>query len=162
MPNPCKCCVHPERNRLNKAILDGQSANSLAAEYGMSRSAIQRHQRLHLKVSAVATHEARNAATIVGYAYDLYQRAGKVLDRAEALLDGSDAGPRAVMAAAGSLREVRQSIELLARLVTTEAESDDLSRNVELDLRIGAALDALVLPALGSGEVADAELVTPQ
>jgi hypothetical protein len=137
--------------------MDGESPSALASEYGMSRGALQRHREKHLKLSAVAVSEARNAATIVGFAYDLYTRAGAVLDRAEAMLAQSDAGPRAVMAAAGSLREVRQSIELLARLVTTEPEADDLSRNADLDSQIAQALNALVLPALDG--VVEAEVV---
>lgn len=139
----------------------GESAVQLAAEYGMSRGAIARHRTAHLSLTAAQIGGEKNALAIISYAHDLYQRAGKVLDRAEEMLRDSDAGPRAVMAAAGSLREVRQSIELLARLVTSEPEAEDLSRNADLDALITQALSSVTLPALGPGpQVEDAVVLS--
>lgn len=127
----------------------------------MSREAVRRHRNNHLRFSDQAKSEANNVATIVGYAHDLFKRSSLVLDRAEAMLAQDDASSRSVQAAAASLREVRASIELLAKLVVSgEATPEQTSRDAALDARIGQALELLTLPALGSGpEVVDAEVV---
>lgn len=139
--------------------MEGGSTVALATSSGLSRSSLDRHRANHLKVSPTAVSEAKNAFTIIGYAHKLYERAERVLDRAEAMLEGEDAGSRAVLAAAGSLREVRASIELLARLVVVEPETDNAARNAALDARITLELERLVLPELEASSIEDALIV---
>lgn len=163
MPQRCACCTHPKRADINERLLKGGEPDSaISADYGMARESVRRHRTRHLSFSAQAATESRNVATIVGYASDLYERAVKVLDRAEEVLTSDESSSRSVQAAAASLREVRSAIELLAKLIVNEPAGDDRgTRSAELDTRISQALDLITLPALGPGDtaIADAELV---
>lgn len=143
-------------------VKGGEPDSAISADYGMARESVRRHRTRHLSFSAQAATDSQNVATIVGYANDLYTRALKVLDRAEEVLADDQASSRSVQAAAASLREVRSSIELLAKLIVNEPAPDASgSRSAALDLQIGEALAAITLPALGPGadEIEDAELV---
>lgn len=162
----CSVCTHPRRGEIDRDLLQiGDSAPVVAERYSLGRESVRRHRNNHLQVSTQAVNQANNAMTIVGYAHDLYQRALRVLDVAEqqlAAATGADSSPsRSVQAAAATLREVRSSIELLAKLVVTEPESQDESRNGALDARIEEALASIQMRALPPGDydVAEAELV---
>lgn len=48
MPRKCTVCHHPERAHLERALLAGASLASLAADYGLSTSALSRHHH-HLQ-----------------------------------------------------------------------------------------------------------------
>lgn len=163
MPQRCACCTHPKRAEINERLLKGGEPDSaISADYGMARESVRRHRTRHLSFSAQAATESRNVATIVGYASDLYERACKVLDRAEEVLASDESSSRSVQAAAASLREVRSAIELLAKLIVNDPAPDDRgTANAALDGRIGEALAAITLPALGPGDsaIVDAEIV---
>lgn len=170
MPARCTICSHPRRGEIDRDLLHaGDSAPVVAERYALGRESVRRHRNNHLQVSTGAVNEAKNALTIVGYAHDLYTRAVKLLDRAEGSIDGINAtgseldGPsRRLQAASAMLREVRQSIELLARLVTTEPESSSDSTNDLLDSMLLEALTANRLAELPAGTdqgISDAELL---
>lgn len=165
MARHCSVCVHPKRDDVNRRLLKagetGESLASIGDAYGLSSSAIDRHKANHLKVSAGLVSEAKNALTIVGYASDLHARATRVLDRAEQALAGADADSRSVQAAAASLREVRGSIELLAKLVVSTPPEAEPQANSWLDAALTEAVSALVMAELppGSDQVTDAVIV---
>jgi hypothetical protein len=163
MPERCKCCTHPKRAEINDCILKrGESDGTIAGKYGMSREAVRRHRNNHLSFSPQAASEAHNVATIIGFATDLHARAMKVLERAEEMLESGDGNSRSVQAAAASLREVRASIELLAKLiVSSDQGADGGTDNAQLDAQIQQALSTLALPALAAGPEAimDAEVI---
>jgi hypothetical protein len=159
MPQRCTVCSHPKRDDISRKLLDpGAGLAALSEAYGLSTSALDRHRQNHLKVSTGLVSEAKNALTVVAYASDLFDRSVRLLDAAEAGLDGT---PRSVQAAAASVREVRQSIELLARLVVTGPQPEAEAKNAWLDEQITAAVDRLALPALSAGpsEVEEATIV---
>lgn len=163
MPVPCKCCTHPKRAEINDLILkQAASDGQIAASYGMSREAVRRHRNRHLSFSPQAASDAHNVKTIVGFAHDLFKRSTAVLDRAEEMLGSGDASSRSVQAAAASLREVRASIELLARLIVNEPDDAAAgSKDAALDASIGQALALITLPALGAGPaIVDAEVIS--
>lgn len=162
MPVACKCCTNPKREEINKLILSsGASDGQIAATYGMSREAVRRHRNNHLSFSPQAASDSHNVATIVGFAHDLFKRSNLVLERAETMLESDDASSRSVQAAAASLREVRASIELLAKLIVSgDQPAESSSKDAALDASIGQAIALLTLPALGSGPaIVDAEIV---
>jgi hypothetical protein len=45
MPKSCTVCAHPLREKIEKAVARGRSVRWLAGEYGLTKSAIQRHKR---------------------------------------------------------------------------------------------------------------------
>lgn len=166
MPARCLVCSHPNRDQINEALVKRKVADTaVAGEYGLNREAVRRHRINHLGFSQQAASESHNARTIIRFASELYERSLGVLKQAEATLVDSEGSPRAVQAASASLREVRQSIELLARLVVNEPDpTEGASKNAALDLQIAEALSQLRPPELPAGaalasSVAEAELV---
>lgn len=165
MAQRCRVCTHPKRDEINRQLLQmGLSDGAVAAAFGLAKASVNRHRNAHLKVSPQAVSEQKNAKTIIGYAVTLYERAEAVLDRAEELLADGDTGTRGVMAASASLREVRSSIELLARLVVTDTPDDGGSANAALDALLMEAVGKLTMAELPPGTtrpvaVVDAELV---
>lgn len=152
MPQRCTACSHPKRDALNKDLLEAKTTLAeIAQRYGLTKSSLDRHKANHLKVSTQALNEQRNALTIIGYAHTLYERACAVLDRAEALLRDEDGGARSVQAASASLREVRGSIELLARLVVATPDEPPATENSWIDQAIAQELAAMRPPELPAG-----------
>lgn len=162
MPERCRACSHPKRAAINDALMKQTSSTAaLADEYGLSIGGLKRHKANHLRFSPSAADDSANALTIIGYANDLYRRAESLLQRAESMLKEKDSSARGVQAAAVSLREVRASIELLAKLVVSGEQVDPVqaSRDAELDAALSQAVASMVLPALGVGDVVDAVVV---
>lgn len=169
MPQKCSICTHPRRGEIDRDLLHaGEGAPVVAERYGLGRESVRRHRNNHLQVSTGQVNEAKNALTIVGYAHDLYTRATRLLTRAEdsidtigSLADMTDGTSRRIQAAAATLREVRASIELLARLVVTEPESKSDSTNDLLDSLIHEQLQANTMAALepGNPDIVDATII---
>lgn len=139
-----------------------QTVPALASAYGLSRAGLQRHQANHLKVSVQALAESNNLLTIVKWAVDLRERANALCTRAETMLEEEGTTPKGLQATASSLRELRQIIELLSRLVTTEPDKSEAdSRNDALDAMIEAQLAVMGLPELppGNQDIPDADII---
>lgn len=156
MPARCRTCSHPDRDSINREILHGEPDTQVAARYGLNRESVRQHRIRHLQVSTEHAQDRANALTVVGFASDLYNRACKILDAAEGMLDAE--GTKGVQAAAASLREVRQSIELLSRLITTEPEAAG-STDADLDALIMAQVVQIQTPLALPASIDDAEVV---
>ena len=62
MPKPCSICAHPELAQINWAVLGRTSFRTLAARFGLSRSALSRHARAHpLNARGVVSRGNRRA-----------------------------------------------------------------------------------------------------
>lgn len=48
MANPCKICKHPAATMIDMELLQGTSTYTVAANYGLSASAVLRHRKNHL------------------------------------------------------------------------------------------------------------------
>lgn len=63
MGRACTVCTHPAADAINAGLQAGQTLRSLAAEYGLSDSALDRHARRHLFAragsNAAATPESQ-------------------------------------------------------------------------------------------------------
>lgn len=163
MPRQCVVCVHPKRDEINRKLLEsGSSPSAIADAYALAHSSVDRHKKNHLKLSSVAASERANALTIVKYAHQLYERSVGILDRAEAVLASSGADSRSVQAAASSVREVRQAIELLAKLVVTEDERTDETQNAWLDAQLTEYVQAMAMPELPAGAALESDVVDAQ
>ena len=49
MGKPCTVCAHAAVDAIDAALETGQPLRDLAVEYGLSRSALDRHRRFHLE-----------------------------------------------------------------------------------------------------------------
>ena len=132
MPRKCTICKRPDRERIERALLAGESYRNIAARFGnTSASALVRHRADHLPAALVRAHDSeeilradslledvRNAE---GRAERLYKAAEAILARA---LDVKDlrTALQAIRAAADVMAEGRQYLELRGDL-TGEFES---------------------------------------
>ena len=48
MPRRCTVCLHPERMEVDKSLVTDQTYRSIAARFGLSKSALVRHKKAHL------------------------------------------------------------------------------------------------------------------
>ncbi|SRR5579884_3489332 len=112
MGRPCTVCSHPQRTEIEKLRLGGVRSGLVAAQFGVSKKALQRHvphiqRRLELEEKAQA---ATQPATLLDSVRQLQARTLNLLDTLEA----RRGRPHHILAA---IREVRANFELLARMV---------------------------------------------
>jgi hypothetical protein len=119
MPTDCLVCAHQDARNIDIALLAGDGVRSVARRYGLDKSTVSRHMRLHLKPRLTAAETAAPARIqrmenhqahldVMRAMRDLHARTLALLDKAESSGDLSTA-LRAV-------REARGNLELLGRL----------------------------------------------
>ena len=120
MAPPCSVCRSPDRDAIDAAIVSGRPYRRIAAQFSTSASAIARHKKTHLSPAIVAVARERDEHPHAGEARlasarSALERIEDLARRLEGVLDSAETGGRtgAFLAAA---RELRSSIELLARL----------------------------------------------
>jgi len=100
---PCKCCEHPERPRIEDALLQRESYAEIGKRFGVSLWSVGRHRQ----------HLGRSIVT--GGSQPLLDRLEVLLDRLDSIATKATSAKDWRAAVAG-LREVREGLELLARL----------------------------------------------
>jgi hypothetical protein len=111
MPRRCTICTHSSRPDIDKALIGRQPFRNIAAQYGVSTSALVRHSDDHLPASLVKAQEASEAAqadALLAQVVDLRDKALGVLTKAEGADD--------LRAAVAAIREARGCVELLGKL----------------------------------------------
>lgn len=137
-PNPqCSVCRHPDLVDIVAALLSGASHRSVARAYGLSASAIDRHQAnghtTALLGKATQRVEAVSGEDLLGATVGLYERALAALTEAER--PGAD--PRVRIAA---LAEVRQVLRVLSEAAASAPPRVEADEDLALDDAIRAAL----------------------
>lgn len=74
MPLVCTCCTHPNREMIDRALVAGTSLRDIAGQFGVSKSAVERHKADHLPAMLVKSEEARQVA----HADDLLREANRL------------------------------------------------------------------------------------
>jgi len=85
MPMVCKCCSHPERKAIDRAIIDCVPNTRIASRYGLSEASVRQHKANHLAKSLIKAAEARpiaRAETLLERFEALIVRAGSVAESA--------------------------------------------------------------------------------
>lgn len=139
MPRVCTICTHAEKGAIEDALLNEQPYRHIAARFGTSTSALQRH-REHLPkllVKARKAEEATQADTLLEQVRSLQTRALSILDRAD---EGGD-----LRTALGAIREARSNLELLAKLLGELQQEGTINLSVSPEW---LTLRAVVLQAL--------------
>ena len=111
MPRTCTICTHESRADIDAALVAETPYRHIAARYGTSTGALQRH-REHLPNQLVKAREAEEvtqADTLLEQVRSLQTRALSILDRADKAGD--------LRTALGAIREARSNLELLAKLL---------------------------------------------
>lgn len=156
----CTVCAHEQRKAIDEALVLGRSLRDVARQYGPSKDALTRH-RAHISPALQRMVERRQEAgpkAALDRLEDLYTRASRVLDAAEA------EGKAALSLSA--VRELRGVVETIAR-VTGELDERptvnvlNLQTSSEWQSLRGAVLEALaphpealqaVVAALAAGD----------
>ncbi len=133
MPRSCTVCEHPQKARIDEALVGGASNRSVASLYDVSEAAARRHKANHLPaklIMAAKAAELAEADTLLDQVRDLQGRAYGILDKAEGAGD--------LRTALGAIREARGNLELLAKLLGELDERPQINLNVSpewLELR---------------------------
>jgi hypothetical protein len=111
MPRTCTVCIHPERAKIDAALIAGTPLRDIACQFAVGRMAVQRHAAEHLLAELVKAKQAED----VSRATDLLEMATTRDKLALALLSRAErAGD--LKTAVSALRVSIVSLELLARL----------------------------------------------
>lgn len=112
---PCTICNHPERDQIDRAIVNGDNFTVLSSNFGLTRQALIRHREKHIphpaaNAAAVAIAEAETlrGATLADTASNLLGKALDLLHQAE------QAGE--LRTALAGVREAGRCLELVAKL----------------------------------------------
>ena len=153
MPRTCTICKHPDRERIERALLAGESYRHIAARFGTSSSALVRHKADHLPASLVRAHDSEEilrADSLLENVRHGEDRAERLYNAAEAILGRALAAKdlrtalQAIRAAADVMAEGRQYLELRGDL-TGEFAAPKVQGPPQ-------KIQILALPKLASGE----------
>jgi hypothetical protein len=121
MGQTCKICRHAQRELVEQAMIERESIRSIAARFGFSAAAVQRHRRGHLPVELREAHHATQTSrlrTLLGGLEAGEDRAEKLYRIAEAILEKSLAARdlttalRSIKTGVDVLREAREYLRL--------------------------------------------------
>jgi len=112
MPRRCSVCDHADRAAIDGALVAGEPFRHIAARYGVSTTALQRHKADHIP-AALSTAKA---AVQVANADDLLMQLGLLRSKSLTLLmKAEQAGD--YRAALAGIREARGCIEVMAKMI---------------------------------------------
>lgn len=119
----CECCTHPDKDTINKRLLQGKSVRAVAEEFNVGRMSVQRHRHNHLPhelVKSKKLQEMAEADELVNRIDDLYKQAYEILKEART--------DKKYGQAVQAIKEARSSLELLAKI------SGDLKSGTQINL----------------------------
>lgn len=127
MPRSCTICTHAERAALETTLLAGEAYRHIAARFGTSTAALQRHKHDHLPSHLAQAHKAEEVTQADG----LLERLLTLSQETTAILQEARAGEDHELALKAIARAEKQ-IELQARLLG--------------ELKEGQTVNVLILP----------------
>lgn len=123
MAMKCSICNHLERSSIDKAILAGQSNRSIAAQYKVSQTAVQRHKANHIPGHLA---EAKLAETVT-QADDLLAQTRSLLDQAQSITDEARAAGdlRTAITGIGKIKDILELLMKVTWELTKAAEAKE-------------------------------------
>jgi hypothetical protein len=141
VPRPCTICSHPQRDAIERALLEHQPFRRVAVQFGVTLSSLLRHHDAHLPAALVEASrigEITRADDLVDRLIGLARETQAVLERAKAA--GDDKLALAAIATAG--RQLELQAKLLGQLQETATVNVVLSAEwLSIQGTIIAALD---------------------
>jgi hypothetical protein len=122
----CGVCTHKQRGAIDREIVASTPLRAIAGQFGVSRSALDRHKAHVPKALA----EAKQAVE-VAEASTLLQRVESLIARCESIADQA-VGDRQWGAACSAARELRGCLELLAKVTGQLVDKREHSGQVGL------------------------------
>jgi hypothetical protein len=113
----CSICTHRAHGEIDAALIAGASTPTVAHQFGVGRSSVQRHAAKHLRAEiaqAAETREEAAALAILASATDLFERGEQLLGHADGILQRSPDTAAGFSAATRVIREMRATLELIA------------------------------------------------
>ena len=139
MPKTCTICTNPERTAINAALAKHEPFRTIAARYGTSVAALQRHKAEHMPYALARAQQAKQDED-----YDLLTQIRGLRSKAIGILLKAEAAGD-LRTALLAIREARGCMELLAEM------EGELSRQPVVNLTISAEwveVRAVLLQAL--------------
>jgi hypothetical protein len=132
MPRTCRCCTSSQRAEIDRAIVSGQPLRNIAKHVSISVTAIHRHKE-HVGVAIVKAQERRGER----HEDNLHTQIGRVQAKLWTVLGKmeSEGDHRGAVVA---LREIRESLEAIDRIVT-RAQGNPGERAISQLIREGIA-----------------------
>ncbi len=137
MPRVCSICQHPDRDAIDRRLVEGAALSKTAAIYRVSEDALGRHKDNHLPVKLVRAKEVRDlteADALLRRMLQLEQRARQILDQAQASGD--------LKTALSGIREARNTLELLAKI------AGELDERPVVNVLIAPTVQVAIIAAL--------------
>lgn len=137
MPRVCSICQHPDRDAIDRRLVEGATYRDIAGQFRLSKSAVERHRESHLPAKLVRAQEVRElteADALLRRMLQLEQRARQILDQAQASGD--------LRSALSGIREARNTLELLAKI------AGELDERPVVNVLIAPTVQAVILGAL--------------
>ena len=106
MPRSCTVCEHPEREKIDKALVGGASNRSVASLYDASEASVRHHKANHLPAKLVMAQAAKEVAEADG----LLDQVRAWRFRTLAILEAAE-GSNQHRTALGAIREARSNLE---------------------------------------------------
>ena len=157
---PCSICAHEQHRAIDVSLLSGDGVRSVARRYGLDKSTVSRHQRLHLKprltaaetpapkrIKAMEAHQ--ETFDVMRSMRELHQRTLALLEKAEAAGD--------LPSALRAIREARSNCELLGRLDGSLDGPVAPQAGGNISIIVTYVDKGLVLPAPGPRLLTDGE-----
>ena len=126
MARTCTVCKNGKRDAINAALIAGTAPiRRIAADNGVTESALRRHAAKHLPATLARAQDAKEIAvadTLLGQCRELQGRTLTILDRAERSHE--------LKTALQAIREARGLLELLAKLTGELAAQPSMQQSV--------------------------------
>lgn len=138
MGRQCSICTHERRGEIEALLIEGVSYRAISGQFGVSKSAVERHAADHLPEGLLQAHGAEELARaddLLDQVRDLQARTLSILVDTETSKDH----PTALRA----IGEARRNLELLAKL--TERLGDG---STTVNIQIDARTQSVILEAL--------------
>ncbi len=131
MGRPCTVCASPRHEKIDVEVAGGEPLAQVAKRHRVSVDAIKRHRTNHLSPALVAVSLEHVREESARSAYDAtVNRLETLIDRLEDLLAVAE-DRKSLVGGANIAREIRSSLELVARL---RGELNDRPQNVTVNV----------------------------
>lgn len=117
MPRKCSVCIHPERDNIERCLVNGGTYRNISKQFSVSPAALYRHAIDHLPEFLTKAKEAREvttANTLLAEMQALQAKTLKILNEAEKVGD--------FRVSLSAISQSRRNLESLARLLAQLSE----------------------------------------
>ncbi len=112
MARTCTICNHKDRKEIDKALLKGTSFRTIAGQYRVSKSALQRHKENCIPVHLVKARDAQEVAQAGDLLAEVRELQARTLDILSAAENAGD-----LRAALYGVQQARGNSELLCKMI---------------------------------------------